>query len=411
MLLRGFRIQRLTGPAKAAEDAEKTTVFHYSKVKQVTSDAPLFDRTGLSECNIITSHSRGSVPIWRSPGPDQQSGPFEMQKTRRAKRFRHVAAFAVLGSALLIANPFAQSAYAQNAAPAAAPAAAQPNALPAAAAPTTPSAAPTTPSAMPSPAPAAEAPSAPANAAAPAATDQPVGQTTVSRAQLPQDLSPWGMFEDADRLVKGVLIGLALASLVTWTVYIAKTFELRTARREVRDGLRILTKAATLAQAHEQLRNGTTPVAQLMQAAAQEIRLSANARGDGLKERIAWQLERLEMATSRKISRGTGVLATVGSTAPFVGLFGTVWGIMNSFIGISNAHTTNLAVVAPGIAQALLATALGLAAAIPAVMIYNVLARQTAHYRALLGDASALVMGLVSRDLDRAKLPLAQAAE
>ncbi len=219
------------------------------------------------------------------------------------------------------------------------------------------------------------------------------------------------MFQDADRLVKGVLIGLAFASLVTWTVYIAKTFELRTARREVRDGLRILAKAATLAQAHEQLRNGTTPVAQLMQAAAQEIRLSANARGDGLKERIAWQLERLEMATSRKISRGTGVLATVGSTAPFVGLFGTVWGIMNSFIGISNAHTTNLAVVAPGIAQALLATALGLAAAIPAVMIYNVLARQTAHYRALLGDASALIMGMVSRDLDRAKLPLAQAAE
>ena len=333
-----------------------------------------------------------------------------MQKTPRAKRFRHVAAFAVIvfGSALLIANPFTPSARAQNAAAPAAPAAAQPVAPPAAAAPATPSTAPVAPT---SPAPAAEAPSAPANAAAPAATDQPVGQTSVSRTQLPQDLSPWGMFQDADRLVKGVLIGLALASLVTWTVYIAKTFELRTARREVRDGLRILTKAATLAQAHEQLRNGTTPVAQLMQAAAQEIRLSASARGDGLKERIAWQLERLEMANSRKISRGTGVLATVGSTAPFVGLFGTVWGIMNSFIGISNAHTTNLAVVAPGIAQALLATALGLAAAIPAVMIYNVLARQTAHYRALLGDASALIMGLVSRDLDRAKLPLAQAAE
>ena len=331
-----------------------------------------------------------------------------MQKTPRAKRFRHVAAFAVavLGGTLLIANPFTPSARAQNAP--AAPAAAQSIAPPAAAAPATPSTAPITPT---SPAPAAEAPSAPANAAAPAATDQPVGQTSVSRTQLPQDLSPWGMFQDADRLVKGVLIGLALASLVTWTVYIAKTFELRTARREVRDGLRILTKAATLAQAHEQLRNGTTPVAQLMQAAAQEIRLSANVRGDGLKERIAWQLERLEMATSRKISRGTGVLATIGSTAPFVGLFGTVWGIMNSFIGISNAHTTNLAVVAPGIAQALLATAFGLVAAIPAVMIYNVLARQTAHYRAYLGDASAQVMRLVSRDLDRAKMPLTQAAE
>jgi biopolymer transport protein ExbB len=148
-----------------------------------------------------------------------------------------------------------------------------------------------------------------------------------------------------------------------------------------------------------------------MQAAAQEIRLSANLRAEGLKERIAWQLERIELAVSRKISRGTGVLATIGSTAPFVGLFGTVWGIMNSFIGISNSHTTNLAVVAPGIAQALLATALGLVAAIPAVMIYNVLARQTTHYRALLGDASAQVMRLVSRDLDRSRMPLSHAAE
>jgi biopolymer transport protein ExbB len=148
-----------------------------------------------------------------------------------------------------------------------------------------------------------------------------------------------------------------------------------------------------------------------MHAAGREIRLSANLRTDGLKERIALQLERIEMAVSRRISRGTGVLATIGSTAPFVGLFGTVWGIMNSFIGISNAHTTNLAVVAPGIAQALLATAFGLVAAIPAVMIYNVLARQTAHYRAYLGDASAQVMRLVSRDLDRAKLPMTQAAE
>jgi len=325
---------------------------------------------------------------------------FEMQNNRRAKRFRRrTVAFAVLGATLMMASPFVRSARAQNAAPAA-PATAQPTAPPAA-----------TPAPETAPSNLAPAPPLAPNAAAPAATDQPVGQTAIGRAQLPQDLSPWGMFQDADRLVKVVLIGLAFASLVTWTVWLAKMVELRTARREVRDGLRILANAATLAQAHEQLRNGTTPVAQLMQAAAQEIRLSANARGDGLKERIAWQLERLEMATSRKISRGTGVLATVGSTAPFVGLFGTVWGIMNSFIGISNAHTTNLAVVAPGIAQALLATALGLAAAIPAVMIYNLLARQTTHYRALLGDASALVMALVSRDLDRAKLPLAQAAE
>src|SRR6201984_2308322 len=139
-----------------------------------------------------------------------------------------------------------------------------------------------------------------------------------------------------------------------------------------------------------------------MQAAANEIALSANLRADGLKERIAWQSERIEMAAGRKISRGTGILATIGATAPFVGLFGTVWGIMNSFIGISKAHTTNLAVVAPGIAEALLATALGLAAAIPAVVIYNMFARSIAGYRAGLGDAAAEVLRLVSRDLERA---------
>jgi biopolymer transport protein ExbB len=223
-------------------------------------------------------------------------------------------------------------------------------------------------------------------------------------AALPQDLSPWGMFLHADAIVKAVMIGLAVASLVTWTVWVAKSIELFGARAAVRRGLRILASATTLAQAHEKLHIAKGPVAQLMHAAANEIRLSANLCTDGLKERIAWQSERIEMATGRRISRGTGILATIGATAPFVGLFGTVWGIMDSFIGISRAHTTNLAVVAPGIAEALLATALGLVAAIPAVMIYNVLARSTAHYRALIGDASAQIMKLVSRDLDRTAL-------
>src|ERR1700752_5402159 len=148
-----------------------------------------------------------------------------------------------------------------------------------------------------------------------------------------------------------------------------------------------------------------------MRAAANEIRLSANWRADGLKEPIAWQSERIEMAAGRRISRGTGVLATIGATAPFVGLFGTVWGIMNSFIGISEAHTTNLAVVAPGIAEALLATALGLVAAIPAVVIYNLLPRTSAGHRALLGDASAMVLLLINREGDRGAFRLARAAE
>jgi biopolymer transport protein ExbB len=174
------------------------------------------------------------------------------------------------------------------------------------------------------------------------------GESSVAIAALPQDLSPWGMFLQADTIVKAVMIGLAVASLVTWTVWVAKSIELFGARAAVRRGLRILAGSTTIAQAHEKLRSSKGPVAQLMQAAANEIRLSANLRGDGLKERIAWQSERIEMAAGRKISRGTGILATIGATAPFVGLFGTVWGIMDSFIGISKAHTTNLAAVAPG---------------------------------------------------------------
>src|SRR5262249_16055530 len=121
---------------------------------------------------------------------------------------------------------------------------------------------------------------------------------------------------------------------------------------------------------------------------------------DGIKERIALSLDRIEKAAARRIARGTGVLATIGATAPFVGLFGTVWGIMNSFIGISKSQTTNVAVVAPRIADALLATAFGLAAAIPGVVIYNVFSRQIGGYRDLVGDASAEILQWVSRELD-----------
>jgi biopolymer transport protein ExbB len=325
--------------------------------------------------------------------------------------------------------PAAAPAQAQPAPAAAAPSQAQPAAAvvapqaaePKAAAPNAATPAPQQPAgnaAAPQPAGNGAAPQPAGNAAAPDAaagsTANPPpapapGQPAIGG--LPARLSLVGMFLDADAVVKAVMIGLAFASLVTWTVFLAKTLELRRARRDVRQGLRVLAKATTLAEVHDVLRHGDGPVVQALQAAGEEVRLSARGAGEGLKERIALQLERLEMAAGRKISRGTGVLATIGSTAPFVGLFGTVWGIMNSFIGISNANTTNLAVVAPGIAQALLATAMGLIAAIPAVMIYNVLARQTAHYRALIGDASAQVMRLISRDLDRARLPLAHAAE
>jgi biopolymer transport protein ExbB len=228
---------------------------------------------------------------------------------------------------------------------------------------------------------------------------------------LPRDLSPWGMFVNADIVVKAVMVGLAFASLVTWTVWLSKTIELRRATASAKRRLGLLASDTRLADVAHDSRQGSDAVAQIIQSAAREASLSGSIFDDGFKERIALRLERVEAAMSRRIARGTGVLATIGATAPFVGLFGTVWGIMNSFIGISEAHTTNLAVVAPGIAEALLTTALGLIAAIPAVVIYNHLARSIAAYRALLGDASVQVMLLVSRESGRGEFRIARAAE
>lgn len=226
--------------------------------------------------------------------------------------------------------------------------------------------------------------------------------TPATSPVLPHDLSPWGMFMQADWVVKAVMIGLALASVATWTVLVAKTRELRRLVRRQREALGVVGEAESLKAAHGQLeeRQGNT---ELTQAAAKELKRSANTLADaeGVKERVASSLDRIEAAAGRQVTKGTSILATIGATAPFVGLFGTVWGIMNSFIGISEAQTTNLAVVAPGIAEALLATAIGLVAAIPAVVIYNHFARQIAAYKALVGDTSAGVLRLVSRDLSR----------
>jgi biopolymer transport protein ExbB len=226
-------------------------------------------------------------------------------------------------------------------------------------------------------------------------------------AHLPHDLSPWGMFISADIIVQGVMIGLFVASVVTWTVGLAKSLELMLANRRLRDALRRISAEGSLMGALNRLEGGRGLARTMLETAVSEVRLSGSAPdAAGVKERVASHLARIEAGAGRAIARGTGVLATIGSTAPFVGLFGTVWGIMNSFIGISKAQTTNLAVVAPGIAEALLATAIGLVAAIPAVIIYNQFARWTSGYRALVGDTSAHVQRLVSRDMDRATNPL-----
>ena len=252
-------------------------------------------------------------------------------------------------------------------------------------------------------APAASAP-APAALEAPAATPPVTPFVPASDVlfKLPRDLSPWGMFLAADIVVKLVMIGLALASLLTWTIWFAKAIELMLARRRLAAAIAALAGARSLADCVTRFKGDANGAGALVRAADTEIRLSADALDPaGVKERIASRLERLEAAAGRAMIRGTGMLATIGATAPFVGLFGTVWGIMNSFIGISKSHTTNLAVVAPGIAEALLATALGLIAAIPAVVMYNMFSRWTATYRAQHADAAAEILRLVSRDLDR----------
>jgi biopolymer transport protein ExbB len=223
-------------------------------------------------------------------------------------------------------------------------------------------------------------------------------------ATLPHDLSPWGMFMAADLVVKAVMVGLAFASLVTWTVWLAKGLELAGARRKAKSATGKLEGAQNLAEGLRAIEAGWTrtgAVADLVHAAQRELKRSGDLSAEGVKERVAIALSRIEARAGRNMARGTGLLATIGATAPFVGLFGTVWGIMNSFIGISQSKTTNLAVVAPGIAEALLATAIGLVAAIPAVIIYNVFARAIAGYRAQLSDASGEVLQHISRDLER----------
>lgn len=215
--------------------------------------------------------------------------------------------------------------------------------------------------AMPSP-PATEAAVAPAPDAAPKAGIAPAMK----------ELSPWVMFMSADIIVKAVMIGLAFASLVTWTVFIAKSIELSVASGRLRSALRTISEVRSLAEAQMALGTKGGILPSFLAAALREARMSAGLSSDsGIKERAASSFAEIMRAEARRIRIGMGFLATIGSTSPFVGLFGTVWGIMVSFSAIAEAKDTSLAVVAPGIAEALAATAIGLAAAIPATVGYN----------------------------------------
>jgi biopolymer transport protein ExbB len=247
---------------------------------------------------------------------------------------------------------------------------------------------------------AAAAPAAPSDAAA-TPVERESKLLKAATAEL-RELSPWSMFKSADVLVKAVMLGLAFASLVTWTIFIAKMLELTVVQRKLRSALAKIADARSLAEAQFALGARGSVLASFLAAAMREARLSAGISSDaGIKERAASSFAEIVRAEARRIRLGMGLLATIGATSPFVGLFGTVWGIMNSFIGISKSQTTNLAVVAPGIAEALLATAIGLVAAIPAVIIYNHFARVTKGYLELVSRASGAAGRLLSRDLDR----------
>jgi biopolymer transport protein ExbB len=227
--------------------------------------------------------------------------------------------------------------------------------------------------------------------------------STAPALQTAHDLSPWGMYLAADGVVKTVIILLVLASLMTWTVFLSKYIEFAHERRALKAAMASILQAGELRQV-EGL--GCQAVTDMAVHAEDEIaassRIAPNMAADGMKQRVSLRLERVEAMATRQIGKSVGLLAIIGSTATFVGLFGTVWGVMNSFIGIAQSRTTNLAVVAPGIAEALLATAFGLMAAIPAVVIYNLFARIMSAYRGELGDASASVLCLAAREIDRA---------
>ena len=324
--------------------------------------------------------------------------------------FKFPAASALIASlAMLLSAP---SSAQQQTAPAAqpapvtraqpAPVAQLPAAAPAATAQTAPVAQPSPAAAQAQAAQAAAAPAPIALDASPAAPANGDGKVLKSTSTGLHELSPWNMFLNADIIVKAVMLGLAFASLVTWTVFIAKKVELTVAQSKLRGALAKIAESRSLAEAQFALGAKGSVLSSFIAAAMREGRLSAGISSDaGIKERAASSFAEIVRAEARKIRVGMGLLASIGATSPFVGLFGTVWGIMNSFIGISKSQTTNLAVVAPGIAEALLATAIGLVAAIPAVIIYNHFSRVTKVYLELVNRASGAAGRLLSRDLDR----------
>ncbi|MBX9698180.1 MAG: protein TolQ [Acetobacteraceae bacterium] len=248
--------------------------------------------------------------------------------------------------------------------------------------------------------------------------------STEGLGNLAHDLSLWGLFLQADWVVKLVMIGLLLASIWVWAIIFEKVTSIRRANKAADAFEEAFWSGGSLDELYR--REGETPthaMAAVFGAGMREWERSAarlpavgNLAAAGLKERVERAMAITVQREMERMERWMIFLASTGSIAPFVGLFGTVWGIMNSFAAIAGMQNTNLAVVAPGIAEALFATAIGLVAAIPAVLAYNKISTDLARYAARLEGFAAEFSGILSRQAEaavspRAAAPAAEAAE
>jgi biopolymer transport protein ExbB len=257
-------------------------------------------------------------------------------------------------------------------------------------------------------APAAAAPAAAAPAAAAPVAASPAAETGEPK-QLAKDMSVTGMVTGATGPVQVVMILLAIASVWSWAIMLDKAFTFAGLNRRADSFLGVFRSASSLDDVYQKVSNEkNNPLVNIFLAGMNELRVSLQAGAtpsdhlrEHIEERVTTSMEMIEARESERLGTGMGVLATVGSTSPFIGLFGTVYGIMDSFLGIANSGTTNLAVVAPGIAEALLTTAIGLAAAIPAVIMYNFFARKVGAYNGRMNNFVGEFATVLSRHLDR----------
>ncbi|ESQ78040.1 MotA/TolQ/ExbB proton channel family protein [Asticcacaulis sp. YBE204] len=259
---------------------------------------------------------------------------------------------------------------------------------------------------------AAAAATSPAAAEAPAAA--PAEETAESSSEASKgshDLTVAGMFAQAVPVVKVVMIGLVLASIISWTILVIKLLffaGLNKATTNYLEGFRGARSIADINRLSTSDEFAGNPLADMAAVATEEVQISKQAglavsgeHRDSTLHRASQSINAVQAGLAKRLSGGLVFLASVGSIGPFVGLFGTVYGIMNSFIGIANTNTTNLAVVAPGIAEALLATGLGLVAAIPAVVMYNVFNSAIAAYGTRSEQFVSELMNSLSRQLDK----------